>query len=68
MGKERLGLNIIAGIMLAMMAIFIYLLPAYIAMRRKHKKALLIYLLNLFLGWTILGWAAAFVMACLKKD
>lgn len=68
MAKEALGMNIIAGIMLAAMAVFIYLLPTYIAIRRKHKRTAAIYILNLFFGWTLLGWVVTFVMACLKKD
>ncbi len=68
MTKEALGMNIIAGIMLATMAVFIYLLPTYIAIRRKHKWVAAIYMLNLFFGWTILAWVVTFVMACLKKE
>lgn len=61
-------MNIIAGIMLAAMAVFIYLLPTYIAIRRKHKRTATIYIVNLFLGWTLLGWLVTFIMACVKKD
>ena len=68
MAREALGMNIIAGIMLAAMAVFIYLLPTYIAIRRRHKRATAIYILNLFFGWTLLVWVVTFVMACLKKD
>ena len=68
MAKEAWGMNIIAGILLAAMAVFIYLLPTYIAIRRRHKRTTAIYILNLFFGWTLLGWVVTFVMACLKKD
>lgn len=60
-------MNIIAGIIMAAMAVFIYLLPTYIAIRKRHKRTLAIYILNLFLGWTLLVWLIVFVMACLKK-
>jgi len=68
MVRAPLGMNIVAGIMTAAMAVFIYLLPTYIAIRRKHKLTQAIYILNLFFGWTLLAWLIAFVMACLKKD
>lgn len=42
-------------------AISLYLLPAFIAWRRRHLDVLAIFALNLLLGWTALGWIAALV-------
>lgn len=39
----------------------VYLLPAWIAIMRKHHQTAAILLLNLLLGWTALGWIAALV-------
>lgn len=39
----------------------IYFFPAFIAMVRHHPNALAIVILNLLLGWTLLGWVGAFV-------
>ncbi|MNH21767.1 hypothetical protein D3C79_815930 [compost metagenome] len=39
----------------------LYLLPAINAKSRKHPSTAAIFLLNLFLGWTILGWLAALI-------
>ena len=36
-----------------------YLLPASVAVAKEHRSTLSIFFLNLFLGWTILGWVAA---------
>lgn len=41
----------------------LYFLPALIASRRRHHNAMAIFILNLFLGWTFLGWVAALVWA-----
>ena len=38
----------------------LYLFPTFVAVARAHHRALPILLLNLFLGWTIVGWIAAF--------
>jgi hypothetical protein len=46
---------------LALAGISIYLLPALIASHRDHHNRMSIYSLNLFLGWTLLGWIAAFI-------
>jgi ABC-type transport system involved in cytochrome c biogenesis permease component len=38
-----------------------YFLPAFIAFLRAHQQATPILLLNLFLGWTVIGWVCALV-------
>jgi len=38
-----------------------YFIPAIIAALRKHHNQNPIFLLNLFLGWTLLGWVAALI-------
>jgi len=47
--------------MLIGLLIFIYLLPAIIAAKRHHNNEGAIVSLNILLGWTFLGWVAAFV-------
>lgn len=41
----------------------IYFLPTIIAAARKKDNLLLIVLLNIFLGWTFVGWIVALVLA-----
>lgn len=38
-----------------------YCLPGWIAVSRKHHNSIAIALLNLLLGWTIIGWIAALI-------
>lgn len=38
-----------------------YFFPTLVAYLRKHPQTLAIGLLNLFLGWTFLGWVAALI-------
>jgi hypothetical protein len=45
-----------------------YMLPWMIAALRGKSNAWPIFWLNLLLGWTILGYIAAFVMACLPHQ
>ena len=40
-----------------------YFLPAIVAKMRGHHNAMSIFLLNLFLGWTFVGWVVALVWA-----
>ncbi|HUO24291.1 MAG TPA: superinfection immunity protein [Candidatus Aquilonibacter sp.] len=44
-----------------------YFLPAIIAFARSKRDATAILLLNLFLGWTMIGWVVALVWA-VKTD
>ena len=43
----------------------IYFLPAIIAFWRHHHQVVPILLLNLFLGWTFVGWVVALVWSAL---
>ncbi|MDP4206490.1 MAG: superinfection immunity protein [Bacteroidota bacterium] len=43
----------------------IYFIPSIIGRRNRDRKA--IFLVNLFLGWTGIGWIATFIWAVFKK-
>jgi hypothetical protein len=45
----------------------LYFLPAVLAFARNKRDTVSILLLNLFLGWTFIGWVIALVWA-LKVD
>lgn len=44
-----------------------YFLPSIIALARSKRDLLAIFLLNLFLGWSIIGWVVALIWAA-KHD
>jgi hypothetical protein len=41
--------------------ITLYLLPSICAVFRKHNNQTPVFLVNLFFGWTILGWLVALI-------
>jgi hypothetical protein len=43
--------------------IFGYLLPSIVANNRYHKNINSIFIINLFLGWTLLGWVICLAWA-----
>lgn len=43
--------------------LFIYFIPTIVAFSRGHKNALAIFILNLFLGYTFVGWVIALIWA-----
>jgi hypothetical protein len=54
------------GIIVFIISLAFYFLPTIVAVIRKKRNALAIFLLNLFLGWTFIGWVVAIVWAATK--
>ena len=46
------------------LSLCLYFLPAFVARHKRNAKAILV--LNLFLGWTLIGWVIALVWAYVK--
>ena len=46
----------------------LYLLPTYEAWKRKHSNLTAIALVNIFLGWSVIGWVVAVVWAYKKPE
>jgi hypothetical protein len=51
------------GTMLLILAAFAYFMPTVMAATRGHQNTGMIFLTNLLLGWTVLGWIGALVWA-----
>lgn len=54
-------------IILAVLSIVIYFCPSIVANSRLHPQKVSIFVLNLCLGWTVVGWVGALVWAYSKK-
>jgi hypothetical protein len=52
----------------ALAALACYFLPTIIASSRSHRNSTAIFLLNLFLGWTFLGWLGALIWAVTYQE
>ena len=50
--------------LLVVVTLMLYFLPTLLAGMRGHQNVTAIAVLNIFLGWTFLGWVAALVWAC----
>lgn len=49
------------------LSVSIYLLPAFVALTRKHINTPAICVLNILVGWTFIGWVVALVWALVKS-
>lgn len=46
------------------LAVAPYIVPTVVAAYRDHPEKTPIFLINLFFGWTVIGWIVALVWAC----
>lgn len=54
------------GLVSFVFSLALYFLPTIIAVAGKRRNTLAIFLLNLLLGWTFIGWVIALVWAVKK--
>jgi hypothetical protein len=52
-----------SAIILLIVSLLIYFIPTFVARSRRHHNYGAIVALNIFLGWTFIGWVASLVWA-----
>ncbi|MBV9656086.1 MAG: superinfection immunity protein [Acetobacteraceae bacterium] len=57
------GASVAVGIILILAGVSIYLLPFSIGCRRKLSSLGALFFVNVFFGWTLLGWFACLIWA-----
>ncbi len=50
------------SIFVILLFLFVYFLPSFVAQGKRQGTS--VFVLNLFLGWTFLGWLIALIWAC----
>ena len=63
MDQFAMILSSIIGLIVILISYFI---PTIIALIRKHRDVMAIFVLNLFLGWSLIGWIISLVWAFKK--
>ncbi len=58
----------IAGLFVLVVMGMLYFLPSLIAVFRHKRNTGAIFLLNLLLGWTVLGWVGALFWSALHEE
>lgn len=53
-----------SGVGLAILIFILYFAPTAIGALRHHHNIGSIFVINLLLGWTFIGWVVALAMAC----
>ena len=55
---------VIAVILVIILGFIAYIVPTIVALRRHVPNAGSVIVINMLLGWSIIGWAVALAMAC----
>ena len=65
----QLPLYVIMGAISGVIAFsLVYFIPTIVASHRHHPQLTAIFILNLFLGWSLIGWVGALVWAVLHQQ
>lgn len=56
------------GLLAIILIVVLYFVPTIVAWRRDHRNMNPIFLLNLLLGWTFIGWVGALVWSFTAQD
>jgi hypothetical protein len=56
-----------ANVIMLMLVLIIYMLPTLIAFGREHPRRGEIAVINIVIGWTLIGWIIVFLWAALGR-
>ncbi len=58
--------SVLTGVLFAVVLALFYFAPSITGRKKRNARA--IFILNLLLGWTLIGWVIAAVWASMKDD
>jgi len=53
---------------LLLLLLGIHFLPTFVAIVRQQRHSVLIFVLNIFVGWTIIGWLILLIWAAVGEE
>jgi hypothetical protein len=61
-------MDILVVLIILCFALVLYFFPSIVASGRENHNTTAIFVFNLFLGWTLIGWVLALVWAFVKPS
>ena len=68
MDGSSIGAGFAVGLITIVFLFALYLLPTFIAFGRNCPNRVGIMILNILLGWTLVGWCAALIWSVLRIE
>ena len=56
-------MRLLIGLLAILVIVVIYFLPTIVAYKRKYKNRMSVLIVDLFLGWTLIGWVVALALS-----
>ena len=56
------------GIIIAVLGVFLYFVPLIVGALRHVRNLGALAVVNVFAGWTLIGWVVALAMACRTRE
>jgi len=66
--SSDIGEAFVLYLLIPALVIFTYFIPSYVASKRNASHTVAIFVVNLFLGWSLLGWVGALVWAIMSPE
>jgi hypothetical protein len=61
-------MEVIVALCIFVLLLGLYVLPTYIAFKRDHKNRIPILVVNIFFGWSFVGWVACIAWSLTAQD
>lgn len=55
------------AIIFVCLCLCLYFLPCFVCVMRDATNFGAVFIINLLFGWTLIGWIAAFIIACMSQ-
>lgn len=65
--SQAVFLELILILLVVAVLLYFYFIPTLVAINKKHVNYLSIFVINLFLGWTLIAWVLALAWAVPKE-
>lgn len=59
--------SLVIFIFIVIASILVYFLPSLIAVFSHHRDRFLIFIINIFFGWSVFGWFIALIWSFIRK-
>lgn len=60
--------DLVGNLLKTLLVFALYFVPTIVAKNRKHRNYYALFMANLLLGWTVIGWIVCLIWAMLNQS